>query len=145
MMVKRFWACARWASESCVSGIEDCAMTSYLASERVYPSSALLPSISQRSPSCQNSVHGIPKFTCALSRAEVLSTRTPFRYRWKGEAACVEEQHSSRCEARRQCTDDLEPARKIWLTLRPMLMRGTSVCSVVLANKCTQLRHFIHN
>jgi hypothetical protein len=38
-------------------------MTSYLASEKVYPLSALLPSISERSPSCQNSVHGIPKFT----------------------------------------------------------------------------------
>src|SRR5712692_5894780 len=63
MMVKRFCACARWASVSDVSGIEDCAMTSYLQDEKVYPSSALLPSISQRSPSCQNSVHGIPKFT----------------------------------------------------------------------------------
>src|SRR5258708_1982210 len=30
MMVKRFCACARWASVSDVSGIEDCAMTSYL-------------------------------------------------------------------------------------------------------------------
>src|SRR6266705_2895956 len=30
MMVKRFCTCARWASVSDVSGIEDCAMTSYL-------------------------------------------------------------------------------------------------------------------
>jgi len=59
-----------------------------------------------------DSIESVKKFVVRPLTGERVVWKGPSGYRCEGEAVCVKEWHSSRCEARGPCTDLFEPNKE---------------------------------